>query len=156
MLVGARRWQRAGRSAAVLLLLCLCNACVTATAGNAVAVPAVVMEYELDLTRRVAVQRIDAGDAVLRSMKFVQIEVTQVINPRRLPLSFTVDFQPAQGERFYLGTFSLFPPDNPGKFIVATQGKLQPGGAVIVTLVPLARVDEHAEVRVMIHGIRLR
>lgn len=72
---------------------------------------------------------------------FVEIAVTKVINPERIPISFVVYFHSAEGKKSYLGNFSLFPPDNPGKFIVATHGKLETGGRVSITLVPLQSVS---------------
>jgi hypothetical protein len=64
-----------------------------------------------------------------------------------------VYYQATQGEKSLLGTFSLFPPDNPGKFIVATRSKLQNGGIVSVSLMPLEHVDEAAEIRVQLKRI---
>src|SRR6202171_6585847 len=81
--------------------------------------------YELSLSQPTATQRISPEFLAAPSQKFVQIEVTAVDNPGRLPVSFSVHFQPVQGERTYLGSFSLYPPDNPGKFIVATRGQLR-------------------------------
>lgn len=109
--------------------------------------------YTLDLAQRAAIKTIGADVANAPAMKFVQIEVAQVINPAKLPLSFNVYYQPAQGDKILLGTFSLFPPDNPGTFIVATNGNLQNGGVVIVSLTPLQKIDEKAELRVQIKRI---
>lgn len=109
--------------------------------------------YTLDLTQRAAVKIIGADVVNARAMKFVQIEIAKVVNPAKLPLSFNVHYQPAQGDKILLGTFSLFPPDNPGTFIVATNGTLQNGGVVIVTLAPLQKTDEKTEIRVQIKRI---
>lgn len=109
--------------------------------------------YTLDLAQPAAVKTIGADLANAQAMKFVRIEIDKVVNPAKLPLSFNVHYQPAQGDKILLGTFSLFPPDNPGIFIVATNGNLQNGGVVIVTLAPLQKIDEKAELRVQIKRI---
>jgi hypothetical protein len=108
-----------------------------------------VKEYELTLSKSTLEQSI--GPGIASSLKkFVQIEITKVSNPQLIPLSFAVNFQSAQGRRTYLGSFSLFPPDNPGKFIVASRGILETGGTVSVTLVPLQPVTENPKVRVWV------
>jgi hypothetical protein len=80
-------------------------------------------------------QRLDATPEGLRSAKFVRVEVKEVTNPGGYGLSFEVWFEPARGGRLQLGTFSLFPADNPGNFIVPTQGRVERDGSVTVTLV---------------------
>jgi hypothetical protein len=65
---------------------------------------------------------------------FVAVEVREVVNPRRVPLTFEVRFQPAGGDAVRLGEFSLFPADNPGRFIVATQGRIRGPGSIVVSL----------------------
>ena len=105
-------------------------------------------EYALDLTTRSAVQSIDPETVEPQTKKFVQITVTDVINPRKIPLSFEVHYQPVQGEKLFLGTFALFPPDNPGNFIIATQGKLQTGGVIIVSFMPLEESPDLSDLRV--------
>ncbi len=69
-----------------------------------------------------------------RRQAFLAFEVTAVTNPRRRPLVFAVAFERHDGAAVALGTFGLFPADNPGRFLVATQNRLAPGGAVVVTL----------------------
>lgn len=112
--------------------------------------------YELTLSHPTAHQLVGADVASPQAQAFVRIEVTQVSNPRRIPLSFDVRFQPGQGEEIRLGSFSLFPPDNPGKFIVATGGKLRTGGKVSVTLVPLQRAGDEAQIRVRLARLGFR
>ncbi len=68
------------------------------------------------------------------SRKFVAVEIGEVHNPERHPLTFEVSFRPERGEAVPLGGFSLFPADNPGRFIVATGGKAQGEGEIVVTL----------------------
>jgi hypothetical protein len=137
----------------LVLLVWLGNALGTVMASNGDAGPAVSPGYTLDLVNRTAVQTVDQGITAPQAKKFVQIEVTDVFNPQRIPLTFNVHYQATHGEKSLLGTFSLFPPDNPGTFIVATRGKLQSGGLIIVSLEPLEQVDEAAEIRVQLKRI---
>ncbi len=123
------------------LLLCLATA--SANAGG----------YTLDGVTRSAVQTIDPEVTAPQTKKFVQINVAEVINPQRIPLSFEVHYRNVQGEKIFLGTFSLFPPDNPGTFIVATGGRLQTGGTVIVSLIPLQEINVQSEVQVCLKRI---
>lgn len=138
------------------MLACSITAGVTAMAGNANSEPAAAGGYELSLANPTAQQLIGADLADPQTQKFVQMEVTKVTNPLRIPLSFDVHFQPAQGEKISLGSFSLFPPDNPGKFIVATEGKLRTGGTVSVTLVPFQHAAGEEKIRVRLARISFR
>ena len=117
----------------------------SATAG-------VAMQY-LDRARPSIVQTIDA--AAIAAARFVQVEVAQVENPRRYALSFNVDFRDPGGKSVRLGTFSLFPADNPGTFIVPAQDKLQAGGSIVVSLVIVDPPAPDAPVRVGIGKISL-
>lgn len=137
----------------LMLLFWLGNALGVAMSGNEAAGSSVATGYSLDLANRTAVKTIGQEVTTPQTVKFVQIEVAEVFNPRKIPLSFSVHYQPVHGEKSLLGTFSLFPPDNPGTFIVATRGKLRIGGMVIVSLVPLEPVDEDAEIRVQLKRI---
>jgi hypothetical protein len=67
--------------------------------------------------------------------KFLQVEVTEVINPHKYPLIFELYYQVPNNEKILLGSFSLYPADNPGKFIVPTQRKLQKAGWLTLSLV---------------------
>lgn len=90
--------------------------------------------YFLDLDKPEIEQPVEAGDAALANAKFVQVEVTQVTNPKNRPARFEVRYEPKDGEKILLGSFSLFPSNNPGKFIVPTQGKVKSDGKLILTL----------------------
>jgi hypothetical protein len=138
-----------------MLLVWLGNSLDAVMACNGDAGPAVSPGYTLDLANRTAVRTVDQEITAPQAKKFVQIEVTEAFNPQRIPLIFNVHYQPPHGEKSLLGTFGLFPPDNPGTFIVATRGKLQSGGLIIVSLVPLEQVDEEAEIRVQVKRISL-
>ena len=86
--------------------------------------------------------------------KFVKVAVAAVENPRRVSVAFTVSFRPVSGADIVLGTFSLYPADNPGQFLVATQDKVRPGGGIVVELNDAAS-DEMKDVRVGVSGLGL-
>jgi hypothetical protein len=110
------------------------------------------MQY-LDSARPSIVQPIDAAAIAVAS--FVRVEVAKVDNPRKYALSFNVDFRDADGKSVRLGTFSLFPADNPGSFIVPAQHKLRAGGSIVVSLVIVDTPAPDAQVRVGISRIEL-
>lgn len=91
--------------------------------------------YSLDLSKTSVVQPIASGEMIAQGFKFVQIEVTSVVNPKKHSLAFQVDYQAQGKERIHLGSFSLYPADMPGKFIVPTQGKVQDGGTLVLSMV---------------------
>src|SRR5262249_46640721 len=105
--------------------------------------------YTLDLAKKSVAQPVEPGTAK-EAYKFVQIEVAEVRNQKKYPLTFQVDFRDQDGAMAHLGSFSLYPADNPGKFIVATQGKLKDGGAIVLSLVPPENVPPGDEVRVTV------
>jgi hypothetical protein len=80
-------------------------------------------------------QPIDPKLSEPQKYKFLEIEITKLINPKKHPVIFEVHYQVEKRDKIFLGTFGLFPNDNPGKFIVATQGKLTTGGKLILTLI---------------------
>lgn len=145
-------WRRKALKFTWLAIL----ACSMTAGVTAMAEPAAARGYELSLANPTAQQLIGADVADPQMQRFVQMEVTKVTNPLRIPLSFDVHFQPAQGEKISLGSFSLFPPDNPGKFIVAAQGKLRTGGTVSVTLVPFQHAGGEEQIRVRLARIAFR
>jgi hypothetical protein len=89
----------------------------------------------LDLTSPTLTQWLGAQRDV-RDAKFVEIEVVRVVNPKYFPVTIRVDYAqaPGRGQIAHLGSFSLYPVNNPGTFIVGTQDELRPDGAVILTL----------------------
>jgi len=89
----------------------------------------------LDLDKPEIEQPIEPVDTERAKSKFVQVEVTQVNNPQNRPVRFEVRYQPKDGEKILLGAFSLYPSNNPGKFIVPTQGKVKGEGKLILSLV---------------------
>lgn len=138
------------RVSCVLLLVYVGSACASKHSDDA---PFPVNGYQLDSTNRAVAQIIDQETAEPQHKKFVKIEVGTVVNPRKIPLSFEVYYQPVNGKQFLLGTFALFPPDNPGDFIIATKGQLQPGGAIIVSLMPLTKLQDVRDIHVRVNRI---
>jgi hypothetical protein len=153
MIRGKRKYRNRCR-VICLLLVCLSNACANDTMVTHDDTGSIIANgYELNLaTTRTVVQTI-GSEVAPQTKKFVQIEVTEVINLQKIPLSFSVHYQSVQGERILLGTFSLFPPDNPGNFIVATQGKLRIGGMIIVSMIPLEEVRDPEAIQVRLKRI---
>lgn len=108
----------------------------------------------LDLHNPTLTQSVEPGKDEAEASKFVQVDVAEVVNPRKYFLSFDVHYQPKGGEKIYLGSFSLYPSDNPGKFIVATQGKVRGEGKVILSLVIPDKVEPGSQVKVGVRRIR--
>jgi hypothetical protein len=122
---------------------------------NSSTAPKTEASYDLDLRQPSISQPIEPGDLVQEgATKFVQIEVTRVVNPKRYPLSFQVHYQPGSQEKIYLGSFSLYPADNPGKFIVATQGKVKNEGAIVLSLVVPDQIDASDTIKVTVKKIK--
>ncbi len=108
----------------------------------------------LDLNSPSVVQSIDSSDKGIEGYRFVQVEVAEVINPKKHPVTFEVYYQTKADEKLLLGSFALYPSDNPGKFIVATQGKLKNEGAIVLSLVRPDKVDPTDIVKVGVRRIK--
>ena len=91
--------------------------------------------FSLDLQHPEITQKIVPDDGDPAKARFVQVEVIKATNPQKRPAQFEVYYQPNDGEKILLGGFSLYPPDNPGKFIVPTQGRVKAEGKLILSLV---------------------
>jgi hypothetical protein len=89
--------------------------------------------YNLDEKNKTITQPVDEQSASA-AYGHVRMEVVRVTNPDKYLVSFEVFFQPEKGEKTMLGTFSLYPSDNPGKFIVPTQNKITAAGKLILEL----------------------
>ena len=109
--------------------------------------------YYLDLANRSITQPVVPEE--VSGARFVRVEVTKVVNRKRIPLSFEVRYQAKDDTRIYLGSFALYPADNPGTFIVATQNKVKGDGAIVLTLVVSEKVDAQDVVKVGIKRIAL-
>lgn len=90
--------------------------------------------YRMDVLHPVITQSLVSFGSGLDKIKFVEVEVTRVINPKKYLVTFTVLFKSAGKDPVRLGLFSLFPSDNPGTFIVATSGQLRPEGEIELRL----------------------
>jgi hypothetical protein len=109
--------------------------------------------FYLSSAKRSIAQPVEPNE--VSGARFVQVEVTEVVNRKKIPLSFEVRYQAKDDTRIYLGSFALYPADNPGKFIVATQGKVKGDGAIVLTLVISEKVYAEDVVKVGIRKIRL-
>lgn len=110
----------------------------------------------MDLTNRTLTQRIGPELADPAAQKLVQIEIVALHNPERKRVSFEVHYEPDDGERVLLGTFGLYPPDNPGKFLVATRGRLRREGAIVVSMQVLDEVEPDDELQVKLKRVSFR
>lgn len=79
-------------------------------------------------------QAISPQENDIRQSKFLKIEVVEVYNPKLHPISVDVSHVENDKQGF-LGSFSLYPPDNAGYFLIATQGKLSSKGKILISLV---------------------
>lgn len=112
--------------------------------------------YRMDVLHPVITQSLVSFGPGLDKIKFVEVEVTQVINPEKLPVFFTVFYRVSGKEPVRLGLFSLFPNDHPGTFIVATSGLLRPEGMIELRLEKPDEYQEGDELKVEVKGIRLK
>lgn len=106
--------------------------------------------HHLDFGKPMATMPVTQANAA--QAKFVQVRVAHVENPARVALSFGVAYRSNRGEEIALGSFSLYPSDNPGTFIVPTQGKVRTGGSIVVRL---ESPDKDPRVAVTIGEIKL-
>ena len=112
--------------------------------------------YYLDLNKPQIEQSIEPTDREVEKSKFVQVEVSEVNNPQKYPVKFEVSYQPKDQEKIFLGSFSLFPPNNPGKFIVPTQGKVRGEGKIILSMVTSEQAKTADTLKVGVKRIRFR
>lgn len=138
-----------------IAVLSLCIASMAAPAGDRERSNDAPPGHVLSLSAPTLDYSVDPALTAASERAFVQVTVIKVRNPQRIPISFEVYFRAANGKKIYLGNFSLFPPDNPGKFIVATRGLVEAGGLVSVTLVALQPVPPTQDLCVTIGSIRL-
>lgn len=110
--------------------------------------------FSLDLQNPEITQKIRPDDGDPTKARFVQVEVIKIMNPLKRPAQFEVHYQPNEGDRILLGAFSLYPPDNPGKFIVPTQGKVKAEGKLILSLVKSDQVVAGDVVKVDVHPMK--
>lgn len=92
--------------------------------------------------------------AAARRSKFVIVRIGKVTNPARASLTFAVAFRTSGNDLIQLGSFSLYPSDNPGRFIVATQGKVSANGYIVLALKDPS-IEGMASVRVGVAEVAL-
>ena len=126
-------------------LVCVSAALVAADAQSALPVRE---GYELSLSRPTAEQMVMPDLVSADGQTFVQIEVSEVDNPKRLPLSLSVHAETDDRGAIYLGSVNLSPSTGEEKFLIATQGTLQGGGKIKVTLLPLQDPGSNRAIRV--------
>lgn len=110
--------------------------------------------FYLDIARPSITQAIDPRSVSSKPYEFVQVEVATVTNPNQRPLTFEVRYQRNREEPTHLGAFSLYPSDNPGTFIVATQRKVGNEGTIILSLVRPPESSDVDRIRVGVKRIR--
>lgn len=110
--------------------------------------------YFLSLDKPTIEQGVDSS-AVGEGYPFVQVEVTAVSNPGNHPLTFEVAYRSRNGATANLGTFSLYPSNNPGKFIVATRGQVKDAGAIVLTMVAEDKPAKADTIKVTVKRITL-
>lgn len=109
--------------------------------------------HTIDATHPVVTLPVPA-DQSAAGRKFVAVRIETVENPRKVPLTFALTFRRAGQRDIELGVFSLFPADRPGRFVVATQGRVGAGGEIVLSLDNLTHEDV-ADVRVGVADMRL-
>lgn len=88
--------------------------------------------------------------------KFVEVEVVKVVNPKQHAVAFEMHYDPGNGEKIFLSSFSLYPAENPGKFIVPTSGKLKNEGRLILTLVLPNDIGKDDKLEVSVKEMKLK
>src|SRR4030095_14694631 len=121
-----------------------------ATTAAAISRSPVENMYYLDIKNRSVSQPMDRDVSSPQSYKFVEVEVVKAVNPKMHPIAFEVHYEAKGRERAFLGTFALFPSDNPGKFIVPTQGKLKNEGNIILSLEVPKEASQDADLKITI------
>jgi hypothetical protein len=139
-----------------MLLACGSEAGGTRAAGARADEAGQAGALRLDLANRTLVYPIGSDIAEPDEMKFVQFEIGELINPRPVRITFEVRYLSDNGAETFLGSFSPFPSDNPGTYIVATRGSLRTGGAILLSMIPLDQVEPEDEVQVEVKAISFR
>jgi hypothetical protein len=93
------------------------------------------------------------GDAEGR--KLIEIEIAEVVNPQRIRVSLEVHHRIGQDE-VLLGTFGLYPPDDPGTFLISAKAPLPAEGSLVLTLQVLDEVSPEDRLRIGVGRISFR
>jgi hypothetical protein len=113
--------------------------------------PALVM----DLAHTSVEEHVDLPGTGPALSRFVQIHIDSVVNPKHVGVLLEVAFLPDGGSRVHLGSFSLYPPDHPGTFIVATQHRVRSSGSIIISLSTVPKVDATTPLSIGIASVAL-
>lgn len=73
-------------------------------------------------------------ESIKKGSRFVKIKISKVSNPGVHFLSFAVYYQSVSTEKVLLGSFSLYPADNPGEFMVSTRNLVKTEGEIILVM----------------------
>jgi hypothetical protein len=109
----------------------------------------------MDIAHPQLVHHVDDANGGLAMIDFVQVCIVEVVNPQRIGLFFIVDFQPDGGKPLRLGSFSPYPADHPGTFIVGTKRQLTSAGSIVLSLRTTAVRDPTAPLSVTIGAVTL-
>lgn len=112
--------------------------------------------FQLDLENRSVTMPLGPGFTDPASARFVEVEIAEVQNPKKIRLTFEVHHQSDGGDPVLLGTFSLYPPDNPGRFIVPARGRLRSGDDIVLSMLVLDKSGPEDTVRITVRRISLR
>ena len=112
--------------------------------------------YHLDMHNSEISQPIAHTSLKGHEYRYVEIEITQVTNPKLYPLTFYVYYQPITSEKVLLGSFGPYPANNPGKFIVSTHGKPLKEGSLILSLIIPVKTHPNDTVKVTVKKLVLR
>ena len=163
---GKLGFRKADSGVCLLMLLCFPAICGTLDLGKEsdanrinreTGVSAIKSDetlYYLDVSNPSLSQPIEPANDGAEGAKFVQVEVAEVLNPNKYALTFEVWYQPKRNAKIYLGGFSLYPADNPGKFIVPTQSRVKNEGAIVLAMVIADRPGIRDLVKVGVKRIR--
>jgi hypothetical protein len=163
---GRNNIQKIGRSICLILIFCVspnCAALELVDRSNANTIEGDANSnltkndnslYTLDISHPSISQPIELATGDVQGAKFVQVEVAKVLNPKRYALTFEVHYQPTSNGKIYLGSFSLYPADNPGKFIVPTQGKVRNEGLILLSMLISDKVDTRSPLKVEVKKIK--
>lgn len=112
--------------------------------------------YHLNQHKKEIIQPVYADMLLKGKHRFLQVDVVKVINPQKRPLIFYVYYQYLNKEKILLGSFSLYPADNPGRFIVATNGNVEKEGSIILLLTSPAKIEATDQLEVAVKKITFR
>ena len=139
------------RALAWTMLLAIAFACESAERSQSPSEPRFTSTmHHLDFDHPTATVPVTQANAA--QAKFVEVRIEHIENPSLAALSFAVAYQAHKGETIALGSFSPYPPDRPGTFIVPTQTKVRANGSILVAI---ERPDRQAHIRVDIAEIAL-